>query len=259
MILAVVLVFVLAPATSKMATQETSVIVLKSDVAMGTQITEKHLTTIKMANNNIPSSAIKNSEDIIGKYAKTYLYANDFISAKKLTSVSGSTNDVISNITDDQVVVSISVDLVSTVSDNIERGDLIRIYATDKSSAKSFGTNTTNNVIAGYECMTGSDDYLRYVKVVAATTNDGTEAEDRTTDENGKKAAIKTLVLLLTDDQVKELRNMQKGATISIGLVCKNTDTKRVNRLLEEQTKIIEKLQKAEKNKQQPTTLEVGD
>lgn len=223
-LMSIVLVFIAAPEASKLSEQTVSIYVFDKDINAGTEITEKMVSTAKILKTEKPSNAVSELSSIVGKYTKTNVFKGDYITQNKITPISNSTENVLANLKDGEVVISMKVDMLNTVSDNIERGDIIKIYSTKKSANTT--TTVTNNA-------------LQYIKVIATTTKAGIESEDRTTDESGKKDEIATLVLLMTDKQVEELRTLQKDTTVSVGLVCKASDSARAEDLLKKQAAIF--------------------
>jgi len=83
MALAVVMTFVVAPIVTNITSDTTKIVRLTQDVKQGSPITEDVVEVVKVDKDSIPSGAIEDKADVVGKYAASNLYNGDFFTKDK--------------------------------------------------------------------------------------------------------------------------------------------------------------------------------
>ncbi|MBP5236569.1 MAG: pilus assembly protein CpaB, partial [Clostridia bacterium] len=169
MALALAITFLVAPLVNRLSTDTTDVIRLAEDVKQGTQITAEHLETVKVKTDSIPSGTLKDSKDVVGKYAASKLYAGDWLTAEKLTGEANSASDVFAALDGTKVAVSVSIDTFAAgLSGKLENGDIVSMIVVDKEYGRTF--------------IPGA---LRYMKVITTTTSGGIDQDSIVKNEDG--------------------------------------------------------------------------
>ena len=131
LLVAVVLFIVLLNVESSYMKQyeETSVLVVKKEIPINTEITETNFSDFFEAKNRIintiPATACYTKEDVLGKYVVTNVDAGNFITASMLNEFSKDVSEL-----KDGVYLSISVNNLSqNVAGTLRAGDKINIYS----------------------------------------------------------------------------------------------------------------------------------
>lgn len=172
MVLAVVITFAVAPLVNRLSSDTSTVIRLAEDIKQGAQITEAQIESVKVKTDTIPAGTIKNSKEVIGKYAASDLYAGDYFTAAKISGESNTADDVFASLDGSKVAVSVTIDTFAAgLSGKLQNGDIISIIVTDN--------NTKESAIPGE---------LRYVKVITTTTAGGID----------KDAVVKTMTAAMS-------------------------------------------------------------
>ena len=110
MVLAVVITFAIAPLVNRLTSDTSTVIRLAEDIKRGAQITEAQIESVKVKTDTIPAGTIKNSTEVIGKYAASDLYAGDYFTAAKISGESNTADDVFASLDGSKVAVSVTID-----------------------------------------------------------------------------------------------------------------------------------------------------
>ena len=207
MVLAVVVTFVVAPLVNRLSTDTSEVVRLSSDVKQGVQITADHLKVVKVKIDTIPSGAVTDPKDIIGKYASSALYAGDYLTAAKLTGEANTASDVFASLDGTKVAVSVTIDTFAAgLSGKLENGDVISLIVVDKDTGKA--------TIPGA---------LKYMKVITTTTSGGIDQDSIVKNEDGSYEIPSTVTLLANTEQAKMLAKYEADTTLTVALVYRGT------------------------------------
>ena len=77
-VLAFTITFGVAPLVNRFTDRKVDIVRLKSDVGRGQIITANDIEIVNVGAHNLPSSVIKDSNTVVGKYAATDLYAGAY-------------------------------------------------------------------------------------------------------------------------------------------------------------------------------------
>ncbi len=204
--------------TSEKQNETIDVVKVSNNIRKGEVITEDHLTTITVGAKNMSDYA-KTKDEVIGKYALTEFYSNDFILKNKVADKLPSIESKLLNLDGNRVAISVTLrDFASGMSDKIISKDIVSCIVTTEQ-----GTTIPME--------------LNYVEVLATTTPSGIDKQysDEQQEEN-----LATATLLVTPYQATLLAEYNKKADIHLALVYRGDD--QVSKeFLEKQAIVIEK------------------
>ena len=203
MVLAVVITFAVAPLVNRLTSDTSTVIRLAEDIKQGAQITEAQIESVKVKTDTIPAGTIKNSKEVIGKYAASDLCAGDYFTAAKISGESNTADDVFASLDGSKVAVSVTIDTFAAgLSGKLQNGDIISIIVTDN--------NTKESTIPGE---------LRYVKVITTTTAGGIDKDAVVKNDDGSYELPSTVTVLVNIAQAKLLAKYEGNSAMQAALV----------------------------------------
>ena len=203
MVLAVVITFAVAPLVNRLSSDTSTVIRLAEDIKHGAQITEAQIESVKVKTDTIPAGTIKNSTEVIGKYAASDLYSGDYFTAAKISGESNTADDVFASLDGSKVAVSVTIDTFAAgLSGKLQNGDIISIIVTDN--------NTKESTIPAE---------LRYVKVITTTTAGGIDKDAVVKNDDGSYELPSTVTVLVNTAQAKLLAKYEGNSAMQAALV----------------------------------------
>jgi pilus assembly protein CpaB len=174
------------------------------DVRQGEMITPDMVTMVKVGGHNLPASVIKQTESVIGKYARHDMQSGDYILAGKLSDFPLAEFVYLQELDGTRVAISVTIkSFASGLSGKLEAGDIVSIIASDVGDFR----------------QTLAPPELRYVRVLAVTDGKGYDKEysDNSTDE--EKALPATVTLLVLPEQALILAELEATGRIHCALV----------------------------------------
>jgi len=222
MVLAIAITFLVAPLVTQLGTDTVTVYCVAQDLKQGVQITQEYITTVEAKAESIPAGAVAEKAEILGKYAKSNLYAGDFYTTAKLTADANTAADVFATLDGKQIAVSFTINsFAAGLSGKLENGDIISIFVTDPD------TGVTTIPAA-----------LKYVRVVTTTTAGGIDQEGVVENEDGSFELPSTVTVLVTPEQARLLVSYEENAALQAGLVYRG-DKETAQKFLDKQTEYL--------------------
>ena len=201
--LAVVITFAVAPLVNRLSSDTSTVIRLAEDIKQGAQITEAQIESVKVKTDTIPAGTIKNSTEVIGKYAASDLYAGDYFTAAKISGESNTADDVFASLDGSKVAVSVTIDTFAAgLSGKLQNGDIISIIVTDNDTKES-----------------AIPSELRYLKVITTTTAGGIDKDAVVKNDDGSYELPSTVTVLVNTAQAKLLAKYEGNSAMQAALV----------------------------------------
>ena len=193
-VLALILSFGVTPLLNKAMIHQETIIRAKEDIKKGEKITTEKITKVKVGGYNLPAEVIKEENKLIGKYAKSDIYKDDYFLQSKVS-------DSIDNGTEylDRENIEISITVKSSaagLSGNLKSGDIISVIS-------SSDEGVSPHIIPE----------LQYVKVISATSK---ELDDI---EGEKRQLASTINLIVEKIQAEKLVKEEQSGNIHIALV----------------------------------------
>lgn len=244
-VVALVIMFVVAPYFNTLASNDVECVRLKADVLRGTQITAAHLEVVSVPSYAIPAGAYKSASEVVGKYATSQLYAGDYLTTGKLSNISISAADALENIDEGKVAISIPLSSFSgSLSGKLENGDIVQIWV-----RKAAVFDNGEDVFVPVE--------LQWVKVVTTTTGDGIDKDQIVVNEDGSFSMPSTVTVVVDARQADKLIEYS-SYYIHLALVYRGNEETAQN-YLELQEEVLKALEEAEKEPEQTPSEELPE
>jgi pilus assembly protein CpaB len=221
MVLAVTVMFGVAPIVNKLSASRTEIVRIITDIPKGQQITDKDVKLVTIGGYNLPKDIIKDTKTVIGKYAACDLKAEDYILPTKVKETSDNTDDIFRTLDGKKQAISVTIfSFANGLSGKLQNGDIISII-TIKENESTIPAELT------------------YIKVITATTSKGSDSDQLTLKEDGTSDLPVTVTLIVNSTQAKLLALYEKTATIHITLVYRG-DAENADKFLQAQNKVFE-------------------
>lgn len=219
-LLALIISFGVTPLIDKAVKSQVEIVRATKDIKMGDEITADKLTKVKVGGHNLPQSVVKNSNDLIGKYALTDIYKDDYFLSSKVSDIKARDDNYLYNIKneieEENIAVSITIKtLASGLSGKLKAGDIVSIISSNDQSI-----------------MPTIVPELQYVEVLSISTKEGKDID------SVKEELPATVTLSVNSIQAEKLVEHEQAGNIHIALVYRG-DKKAANKYLEMQKEYI--------------------
>ena len=203
LILAILVTFVVAPLINRLVEDTEEVVIILQDMKQGAQITEDMVELSSFPKDKIPAGAIRETKDVLGKYAASNLYAGDCMTQAKITADGNTAEDVFATLDGSKVAISVTVDsIAAAVSGKLQNGDIITFFITEQDTDKAIQPGA-----------------LTYLQVVTTTTSDGIAQDAIVEHEDGSFSLPSTVTVLANAEQAKLLASYEGNASIHVAFV----------------------------------------
>ena len=203
LILAILVTFVVAPLINRLVEDTEEVVIILQDMKQGAQITEDMVELSSFPKDKIPAGAIRETKDVLGKYAASNLYAGDCMTQAKITADGNTAEDVFATLDGSKVAISVTVDsIAAAVSGKLQNGDIITFFITEQDADKAIQPGA-----------------LTYLQVVTTTTSDGIDQDAIVENEDGSFSLPSTVTVLVNAEQAKLLASYEGNASIHVAFV----------------------------------------
>lgn len=223
-VLAAALCFGVAPLINAFFNDTTTAVMLNTDVAPGVQIESSMLSNVTISKNS-QVEYITDRSEIVGKFAKSYLYKG-VITPAMLSETNETPESKLLSLKEGEYAMSVSVQsLASGFGAKLETGDVIMIVTKDDDG---------NAVLY---------DELAAVEVIATTNSSGTDLENTAGGSDDDLPSTIT-VKLVDKEQVSCLFECETETSLHAVLVTKDREI--AEKVLSEQAKIFSEKRGAE-------------
>lgn len=206
-VIAILICLVIAPALSTSNSKQVSIVRVTKKIPESALITKDMVQTVKVGGYNLPANIITDPDKVIGKYATATLQPGDNILDTKISTQAP--NAYLSQLDGKQVAVSVSIkNFAAGLSGKLESGDIISFDVANYGDMK----------------QTLAPEELRYVKLLAATNDTGTDnSEDERTKDTKEEDMPSTLTVLVTPAQMQKLVDYENNGVLHAALVYRGT------------------------------------
>lgn len=227
-ILAIVLVFCVSPLFNKVFDGKTHVILLKSPVMQGQQITPDMLSSVEMGSYNMPEKAITNPQLVVGKYATSNLFAGSLVYSEMLSDEADTSDTMLRNLKENEIAMSVTIkSFANGVSGKLMTGDIIRIVSVDE------------------EKIATIYDELQFIEVLTTTTDSGVDnIYQPVPDENGEISLPVTITVILQDEA--QALKLAECENTSLHAIFVSRDEEKKDKYIKAQAEILESLKEDE-------------
>lgn len=206
-VLSLIICFAITPLFNASKSSTMKIVRVKSNLKIGQEITSKD---IEVGAYNMPSEVMKNSEDVIGKYASAEMIKGEYVLAAKISDTPASENAYLYNLTGKKRAISITIpSFAGGLSGKLISGDIVSVIAIDY---KEKGETVV-------------PEELQYVEVIAVTDKKGNDDETVTVKPDGEEETElpETVTLLVTPEQANILAELEAEGEVHVALVYRGT------------------------------------
>lgn len=225
-VLSVAVILVVSPLIQKAAIEKKEIVRVTADITQGTKLTKDNTEVVEVSAYNLPAGILSNTKDVYEKYSTVDMKAGDYFVKSKLSETSNATNSIFKNMNKRGLqAFSVNIDLTSSLSGKIKKGDIVRIYHVEKDKETK-----ADKVVSPPECQ--------YLYVVTTTTKKGVDAEDLKPNKDGTYELPATVTILANSEQVKILQkyNSDNTSKTAFSLIYRGKETE-AEKYLQEQEK----------------------
>jgi pilus assembly protein CpaB len=237
-LLSLLICFGVTPLFNKSISQKTEIVRVTKEIKAGDEITKDMIQTVEVGGFGLPENVIRQSETVIGKYAKADLSVGDYILNTKLSDTPAAENAYLYNLDGTKQAMSVTIkSFANGLSGKLQSGDIVSVIAPDY---KKQGAT----VIPAE---------LKYVEVISVTASSGYDAntgEAPTGDD--ERELPSTVTLLVSPEQSKILAELESDGKLHLSLVYRGSHAN-TTKFLEAQDKVIAALYPAEQTKDSPS------
>jgi pilus assembly protein CpaB len=223
--LAILLVFAISPLFNRVFDGKSEVVILRLPVLQGQQITPEMLSVVEVGSYNLPPNTITNTEQIVGRFAVSDLFAGSYVFPNMLTDRANTSDTMLRNLKEHEIAMSVTISsFASGFSGKLITGDIIRIVMVD-----------TDRVAHLF-------DELQYVEVLTTTSGSGSDNIERApaTNADGEVDMPVTITVVLHDNlQILRLAECEHTSLHAIFI---SRDVEMKDEYIQRQLEIIEQI-----------------
>ena len=237
-LLSLLICFGVTPLFNKSISQKTEIVRVTKEIKAGDKITKDMIQTVEVGGFGLPENVIRQSETVIGKYAKADLSVGDYILNTKLSDTPAAENAYLYNLDGTKQAMSVTIkSFANGLSGKLQSGDIVSVIAPDY---KKQGAT----VIPAE---------LKYVEVISVTASSGYDANTGEAPAGDDERELpSTVTLLVSPEQSKVLAELESDGKLPLSLVYRGSHAN-TTKFLEAQDKVIAALYPAEQTKDSPS------
>ena len=237
-LLSLLICFGVTPLFNKSISQKTEIVRVTKEIKAGDEITKDMIQTVEVGGFGLPENVIRQSETVIGKYAKADLSVGDYILNTKLSDTPAAENAYLYNLDGTKQAMPVTIkSFANGLSGKLQSGDIVSVIAPDY---KKQGAT----VIPAE---------LKYVEVISVTASSGYDANTGEAPAGDDERELpSTVTLLVSPEQSKILAELESDGKLHLSLVYRGSHAN-TTKFLEAQDKVIAALYPAEQTKDSPS------
>ena len=221
-VLAVAIMFGLAPLMNSVASGKIEVVQVVGRIDPGQLITEENIKVVQIGSFGIKDTAIKDKNQVVGKYAAVTLVPDNCIYPDMVSDDSDSADNVFRQLNGTQQAMSITIpSFANGLSGKLQNGDIVSVV-----------------IVSESESVIPPE--LTYIRVITTTTAKGTDNDKITENEDGSTDLPATATLLVTPAQAKLLALHDHKSKMYLTLVYRG-DAETADKFLKAQNELLAK------------------
>jgi len=216
-LLSLLICFGVTPLFNKSVSQKTEIVRVVKEIKAGDEITKDTVQTVEVGGFGLPDNVIRQSEMVIGKYAKSDLSIGDYILNTKLSDTPAAENAYLYNLDGTKQAMSVTIkSFANGLSGKLQSGDIVSVIAATVIPAE-----------------------LKYVEVISVTASSGYDANTgEAKSEKDERELPSTVTLLVSPEQSKVLAELEADGKLHLALVYRGTPANTA-KFTEAQDKVI--------------------
>lgn len=241
-VLSLIICFAVTPLFNSGINQTVEIVRVVKEIRIGDQISGDMVRTVTVGGYNLPNDVVKNTEDIVGKFASADMVPGDYIISFKVADEPAAENAYLHNLNGEKQAISVSVKSFATgLSGKLISGDIVSIVAPDYKK----------------QGLTVIPPELQYVEVIAVTASSGIDANTGNSDSE-EKELTSTVTLLVTPEQGKILAMLEADGKLHVSLVYRGTK-ENAAKFIEVQQEVLDEIYFAEEEQEENTDIEAAE
>ncbi|MBC2579393.1 Flp pilus assembly protein CpaB [Clostridium sp. DJ247] len=223
-VLSLLICFGVTPLFNNALQSKISVVRIVKDVKAGEKITADKIQVVEIGGYNLPTTVLKNKENVVGKYATADLFKGDYVLNSKVSTNPLAENKYLYGLDGNKQAISISIkSFAAGLSGKLQTGDIISIIACN------FGE--LRETIIPNE--------LQYIRVLAVTTDKGADKQYTDNKKDDKEQELpSTVTLLVNKAQAKLLAELEEKSKMHVSLIYRGNE-ETAQKFIDEQEKVI--------------------
>ncbi|MCQ2426897.1 MAG: SAF domain-containing protein [Clostridia bacterium] len=146
--LALIISFAVLPVVAGLMNRSTVVVRASKKINGGAMITADVLEKVSVGVKNLPEGVIKDTSEVLGKYAVGDMFPGDYVTSAKIKSEADGAADMLSRLEEGNLAVTVAVSsFAGGFSGQLSNGDLVRIMVVNKNGTVSPGALSAVRVI----------------------------------------------------------------------------------------------------------------
>ncbi len=211
-VLSLIICFGLTPLFNGAVNAQVEIVRMVTDVKRGDVITADMVAAVTVGGYNLPDGVIKETGNVVGKFARYDMQSGDYILPGKLSDAPLAEFAYLHELDGTHEAISVTIkSFAAGLSGKLEAGDIVSLIATDVGDFR--------------ETVTPPE--LRYVKVLAVTDGKGYDKEyadgENSGADDGEKELPSTVTLLVIPAQAVRLAELEATAKLHCTLVYRGT------------------------------------
>lgn len=225
--LSLLICFGVTPLFNKSVSQKTEIVRVTKEIKAGDEITKDMVQTVEVGSFGLPENVIRQTETIIGKYAKADLSIGDYILNTKLSDTPAAENKYLYDLDGTKQAMSVTIkSFANGLSGKLESGDIVSVIAADYRK----------------QGLTVIPPELNYVEVISVTASSGYDANTgEAASENEERELPSTVTLLVSPEQSRVLAELEADGKLHLSLVYRGTPANAA-KFIEEQDRVVAEL-----------------
>lgn len=228
-VLSLLICFAVTPLFNQSISQKTEIVRVMKPIKIGEAITKDMVQAVEVGGYNLPEDVVRQTDNVIGKFASADLAPGDYIIASKIADAPAAENAYLYSLTGEKQAISVSVkSFAAGLSGKLISGDIVSVIAPDYKK----------------QGVTVIPPELQYVEVIAVTAGSGYDAntgDQKEAEAEDEKELPATVTLLVTPEQSKILAELEADGTLRVSLVYRGSKENAV-KFTEAQDSVLSKL-----------------
>lgn len=229
-LLSLLICFGITPLFNKAVSQKTEIVRVTKEIKAGDEIAGDMVQTVEVGGFGLPENVIRQTETVIGKYAKADLSVGDYILNTKLSDVPAAENAYLYNLDGTRQAMSVTIkSFANGLSGKLQSGDIVSVIAADYKKQ-------------GLTVIPAELNYVEVISVTASSGYDANTGDKRDAGPNAPSASDDrelpaTVTLLVSPDQSKVLAELEADGKLHLSLVYRGTPANKA-KFIEAQDKV---------------------
>ena len=217
-VFALIISFGITPLLNNAMKKQTEIVRASKDIRKGEEITKDKIVKVKVGAYNLPQSIVRDSNEVIGSYAKVDIQKDDYFLNTKISKIKEEDSYLVDK---ENMAISVTIrSLAAGLSGKLKSGDIVSIIS-------SGDNDFVPRIIPE----------LQYVEVLSVSTKEGVDAE------SGKEDKLpSTVTLRVNSIQGEKIVEHEQNGNIHFLLVYRGSKEK-AEEYLKIQEEYIESLE----------------